>query len=127
MIPALDHPIVDIAGHHLIAARFLQDVSSLIGLFLVLAAVAYGLRSGPRAEVPERRLGAAERRAWTAAYVTAAIAITGLFLVIRHPHYGVGRSLALVIGNYAIAALRGFAAALVAVSLALLLRLRTGR
>jgi len=48
----------------------------------------------------------------------------GLCLLIRPPHYEAGKSLAIVIGNYAIATLRGAAAAVLVVSLGLTRRLR---
>jgi hypothetical protein len=124
MIPALDDPIVDIAGHHLVGARLLQDVSSLIGLAIVLAVVLYGLRRGRREERPARTLPAGERYSWILAYLVMALLLAGLFLVARHPRYAAGASLALMVGNYAIAALRGFAASLVVVSLCLGIRLR---
>lgn len=125
MIPALDDPIVDIAGHHLIGARLLQDVSSLIGLAIVLAVVLYGLRRGRDGEKRHpRTLPAGERYVWILAYLVMALLLAGLFLVVRHPKYTIGASLALMVGNYAIAALRGFAASLVVVSLCLGIRLR---
>ncbi len=125
MIPVLDDPIVDIAGHHLIGARFLQDFSSLIGLGIVLVIVAYGLRSGRSGDmVPERKLQPVERYIWIAAYAVMTLILAGLFLVLRRPHFLAGGSLAVVVGNYAVAALRGFAAALLVVSLSLILRLR---
>ncbi|MGA2190374.1 MAG: DUF4184 family protein [Steroidobacteraceae bacterium] len=125
MIPVLDDPLVDIAGHHVIGARFLQDVSSLIGLGLVLVFVAYGLRPGRRADgVPARKLRPLERLAWIMAYLVMALVLAVLFLFIRRPHFLAGGSLAVVVGNYAIAALRGFAAALAVMSLGLTLRLR---
>jgi hypothetical protein len=128
MIPMLDDPMVDIAGHHLMGARLLQDVSSLIGLAFVLAVVTYGLRPGRRGDVvPTRTLRPIERYAWIVAYAVMTLVLAGLFLVIRRPHFLASGSLAIVVGNYAIAALRGFAAALVAVSLSLILRLRANR
>jgi hypothetical protein len=127
MIPVLDDPSVDFdfAGHHLVGTRLLQDVSSLIGLGIVLAVVAYGLRRGRSGDVvPARTLRPAERYVWILAYAVTAFVLAGLFLRLRRPHYASGASLALLVGNYAIAALRGFAAALVLVSLSLSLRLR---
>src|ERR1017187_5985937 len=55
MIPALDDPIVDIVGRRFMGARLLQDVSSLVGLMVLIAVVIYGLRrdSGPE-EAPAR-------------------------------------------------------------------------
>jgi hypothetical protein len=127
MVPVLDDYIVDIAGHHLIGPRVLQDLSSLTGLCIVLAVVAYGLRPGRISAAPSRRLGAPERFTWTVAYGLTAAAVAVSLLILRHTLAGVGNSLTLLVGSCAIAALRGFAAALVLVSLCLLLRLRANR
>ena len=128
MIPALDDPILDIAGHHLVGVRLLQDVSSLIGLSVVLAYAVYGLRRGKTGlPAPARTLLRAERLVWLALYAAAALLFGVVFLALRRPSYAASHSLALVIGNVAIAALRGFAAALIAVSFALMLRLRADR
>ena len=128
MIPVLVDPVVDIAGHRLIGARLLQDVSSLIGLAVVLVIVAYGLRRGQDADArPSRSLRAPERHRWIAGYVVMALLSAGFFLVIRRPTDAAAHSLAVTVGNFAIAVLRGFAAALVLVSLCLTTRLRTDR
>ena len=76
MIPLLDDPLVDIAGHHLVGSRFLQDASSLVGLLLVLATVAYGLRPqrGDDAVIT-RRLRPVERYLWMSAYAGMALAL----------------------------------------------------
>jgi hypothetical protein len=126
MIPALDDPIVDIAGHRLMGARLLQDVSSLIGLAVVLGVVIYGLRRNSAAdeEVPARMLPPRERHRWMLTYAVTALLLAGLFLIMRRPSHLFGHSLAPLIGNFAIAALRGFAAALVLVSAGLSARLR---
>jgi hypothetical protein len=125
MIPALDDPIVDIAGHHLIGARLLQDVSSLFGLAIVLVVVVYGLRRGRTGEQsPSRTLSAAERYVWILAYVVVAVLLAGWLLVVRHPTHATAVSLGIMVGNYAIAALRGFAASLVVISVCVGLRLR---
>jgi hypothetical protein len=125
MIPALDDPIVEIAGHHLMGTRLLQDVSSLIGLVIVLAVVAYGLRPGrPGEEEPARKLPASERFVWIVAYVGLAILLAALFFALRRQAYGSSQSLGFLLARYAIAALRGFAVSLVLVSLSLGLRLR---
>ena len=128
MFPALDDPSVDFAGHHLIGIRLVQDVSSLVGLAIVLGIVAYGLRPGRSGEVvPTRKLRFAERFAWIAAYVVMACLLAGLSLAMKRPVVGAVRSSSALLGNYAIAALRGFAASLVVVSLALSMRLRANR
>jgi hypothetical protein len=128
MFPALDDPFMDIAGHHLMGTRLWQDVSSLIGLGVLLLIAVYALRPGPKGAVPPvRRLRAAERYAWMLAYGVMAVVLADLFLVIRRPSSSAGASLALMVGNYAIAALRGLAASVVVVSLGLTLRLRANR
>jgi hypothetical protein len=90
--------------------------------------VAYALRPARRgAAVPARELGPVERHLWMLAYPVMSLVLAFLFLIIRRPHFLSGGSLAVVVGNYAIAALRGFAAALIVVSLSVILRLRTDR
>src|SRR5882724_8210830 len=74
-IPWLEEPI-DIGAHHMGGVRLLQDGSSLIGLAVVLALVAYGLRPGRDQPVSARLLGAAERRAWVASYLVAAVGLS---------------------------------------------------
>ncbi len=127
MIPSLDEPRFDIAGHELAGVRFLQDVSSLVGLLVVLALVAYCLRPGPTAAASIRKLMRAERHRWVIAYGVMTVLLAALFWGLRHSHDAPSGSLSLVLGNYAIAALRGFAAAVVMVSLSLQWRLRATR
>jgi hypothetical protein len=125
MIPALDDPVVDFAGHRLMGARLLQDGSSLIGLAVVLVVVVYGLRRDSTAdEAPIRTLRPRERHLWILTYAVTASLLAGLFLLMRHPSYVFGHSVGFMIGNYAIATLRGFAAALILVSVGLSVRLR---
>ncbi len=128
MIPALDEPYVDFAGHHLFGTRLLQDVSSLVGLGVVFLIVLYGLRSGHAGEpVPVRRLRAAERHGWILGYAATAAVLAALsFYKTWHGSVGV-HSLAMTLAFYAIAALRGVAASVVLVSLALAARLRANR
>ena len=124
MIPVLDDPVVDIAGHRLMGARLLQDVSSLVGLCVVLGIVAYGLRRGRSADAAlTRSLAPRERYAWIAAYLVTSAILGGLFWW-RHLPHPQSQSLPIMVGNSAVAALRGCASALVGVSLCLRLRLR---
>jgi hypothetical protein len=125
MIPALDDPVVDFAGHRLMGARLLQDGSSLIGLVVVLAVIIYGLRrdSGPE-EAPARALRPRERHVWILSYVVTGTLLAILFFAMRGPSYVFAHSDAFIVGNIAIAALRGFAAALILVSVGLSVRLR---
>ena len=125
MIPVLDDSIIDIGGHRLAGPRFLQDASSVLGLLLVMIIIAYGLRPGHRGDaLPARPLPAAERQIWMVVYAVSAACLAAIFLMIRHPFFDGGKPLAMMVGNYAIAALRGCAAALLLVSIALTLRLR---
>jgi hypothetical protein len=129
MIPVLVDPVVDIAGHRLIGVRLWQDLSSLIGLIIVLAIVAYGLRRGGGGDVePLRPLRAHERHLWIAMYALIALVFAGVFLAIgRPPTKATSHSLAVMLAYVAIAVLRGFAAALLLVSLCLTGRLRATR
>ncbi|HMA00012.1 MAG TPA: DUF4184 family protein [Steroidobacteraceae bacterium] len=125
MIPVLDDPVVDFAGHRLVGLRLFQDGSSLVGLAVVLAVIIYGLRrhSGPE-ETPVRMLRPRERHAWILTYAATGLLLAGLFFVLRRPSYVFAHAIGFVIGNFAIATLRGFAAALILVSLGLNVRLR---
>jgi hypothetical protein len=129
MIPALDDPMLDFAGHHLVGVRLLQDLSSLIGLGVVLLVVAYGLRRGRAVTPPTvavRALAPGERYMWILSYGALAVLLAGLFWALRRPSLAAARPMSVMVGNYAIATLRGFAAALVAVSACLSVRLRAG-
>ncbi len=125
MIPALDDAVLAIRGHHLAGARLLQDASSLIGLAVVAAILAYGLRpaSGVEAAAP-RRLGAAERSLWAAAYVLMACVFSAALILTKYPTES---AMAVPLSGAGIAILRGLAAALLLLSLALSLRLHGER
>jgi hypothetical protein len=129
MIPVLDDPVVDIAGHHLAGVRIWQDISSLVGLAVVLAVIAYGLRGGRAAGVPvARSLRPRERYLWISAYVLGT-AIFGLYFLHHLMHFRSysTREITLFVASCAVAALRGFATALIAVSVFLALRIHAAR
>jgi Domain of unknown function (DUF4184) len=126
MFPVLDDPI-EFGRRHVDAVYVLQDLSSLCGLLVVLALVAYGLRRGREQPIPDRLVTSSERRWWVLAYVITAIAISGAFYFRARVgdlpwHALVRRAI-----EIAVATLRGLAAALIGVSLALDLRLRALR
>ncbi len=124
MFPVLDDSLIDIGTRHIPAMYVLQDVGSLIGLAAVLAMLGWGLRRGHDAPVRNRLLANRERTIWWLIYALAAGIFTAGFYVwatFGQPttHYRI-----LLISAIAIASLRGLAAALLCVSVALDLRLR---
>jgi hypothetical protein len=124
MFPMLEDPVVELRGHRLAGAHLLQDANSLVGLLVVIAILVYGLRPGrPEDATAARRLNTFERRIWIAAYVLAVAALSELFFLGRH--HAVTSVFPKPLGSAAIAILRGAAAALMAISVALTLRLRT--
>jgi hypothetical protein len=123
MFPVLDDTL-DIGSRHVPAMYVMQDLGSLIGLAAVLAMVCYGLRRGPQAAVPNRLVPGRERHVWMVIYVLVAVSVSAALCIwvrLGQPptHSIVARASAM-----AIASLRGLAAALVTVSLALDVRLR---
>ena len=129
MLPILDEPVAYIDGHALRGPVLLQDLNSLIGLIVVVLVVAYGLRPGKAADrTLPRRLQARERYAWIAVYILVAAALTGTFFLLRHrPGRNSNPLLIVPLSSAAIATLRGMTAALLAISIALTVRLRRAR
>jgi hypothetical protein len=124
MFPSLEDPAVEVGGHRLAGAHLLQDANSLAGLLVVIAILAYGLRRGrPGERCAVRRLTRSERWAWICVYLAVAAALSELFFLERH-HAATGIHISWGLSGAAIAVLRGAAAALIAVSAALNLRLR---
>jgi hypothetical protein len=132
MIPWLEDPVVEIGNHHMGGVHLLQNVSSLVGLAIVLGFVLYGLRRGgakPALGAPQpplvRALRPAERRAWILAFVLAAVALSAVWLLLGHAGEPLPRTGPVSASGVAVAALRGAATALLAVSLGLGRRLRS--
>jgi hypothetical protein len=124
MFPVLDDSIIEVGSRHLPAVNVLQDLGSLIGLGAALVMMCYGLRRGRQAAVPNRLVPSRERLMWLLIYALAAGIFTATFyswatLDLAHTHSIVTRA-----SSVAVASLRGLAAALLSVSLALDLRLR---
>jgi hypothetical protein len=124
MFPVIDDTIVDIGTRHLPATYVLQDLGSLIGLAAVLGMVCYSLRRGQQAAVPNRLVPGRERHLWVLIYVLVAVSFSAALYIWVRLGQPPTRSIVARASGMAIASLRGLAAALVIVSLALDLRLR---
>jgi hypothetical protein len=125
MLPILEEPVV-IEGHPVTGPALLQDLNSLIGLIVVILVVAYGLRSGKAADrALPRRLGTRERYAWILGYVLSAGGLTAAFFVFKHRPARAFYPLSIgPLNSTAVAILRGLAAALLVLGIALTVRLR---
>ena len=127
MFPALDESIFDIGHRHIPAVYLLQDLGSVVGLAAVLAMLGYALRAGTQPRVPNRLVGRGERIAWILLYAAAAIAFSiGIYFWARIGQAPI-HSIVVSVSDIAIASLRGLAAALLCISLALQVRLRVLR
>jgi Domain of unknown function (DUF4184) len=125
LFPALEDPLFDIGRRHVVGVRLMQDLGSLLGLFVVLAFAAYSLRRGREPPLPNRLVSPAERINWMSAYaVGAVIAIAAFYFSDLEPIEPNIHSLGMHVYDIAVSALRGLAAALLIVSLALGARLR---
>lgn len=127
MFPVLDDSIIDIGRRHVPGIYLMQDLGSLLGMAAVLAMLCYALRRGGDSAVPNRLVPARERIEWILSYVLAATAFSVVFYV--WPRLGQTTSHSIVgrVSDVAIASLRGLAAALLTVSVALQMRLRALR
>jgi hypothetical protein len=124
MFPVLDDSIIEVGSRHLPTLYVLQDLGSLIGLAAVLAMMCYGLRRGRQAAVPNRLVPSRERLVWLLIYALAAGIFTAALYSLAQTGVPPSRSIVTRASAVAVASLRGLAAALVSVSLALDLRLR---
>ena len=132
MIPWLDDPVVDIGSAHVAGTRVLQDGTSVIGLLVVLVVIGYTLRRGHEQRVADRPVRAAERHTWAFTYVFAALALSAVWFAASRvgepaPRTWSPRTLTILAEGVAVAGLRGIAASLLCVSLALDWRLRALR
>lgn len=135
LIPWLEDPVVDIGTHRLAGVQLLQDVSSLLGLVIVIGLVWYGLRRGREAPVPSRPLRPAERRAWVGIYVAATVGLSAAWWLWARwgPPGHTMRAVVIAIPGIngitaiAVACLRGLAMTLLCTSVALDWRLRALR
>lgn len=124
MIPALDELAIVAGGHHVAGQRLLQDVSSVIGLAIIAWWWLRALRAVGLPDPGPRRLSDRERRRWLWAYAAVSVLVTLIVAALMRSTEPGRVSLGNLTNDIAIAALRGLAASLVAVSLALMQRLR---
>jgi Domain of unknown function (DUF4184) len=127
MFPALDDSLLDIGSRHVPTIYVLQDLGSLVGLAAVLAMMCYGLRRGREAVVPNRRIQSRERFKWMLSYALTAVMFTIAFFIWVKLRQSPTHSIFMRVSWWAVASLRGLAAALLSVSLLLDLRLRARR
>jgi hypothetical protein len=127
MFPVLDDSLIDIGSRHVSAIYALQDLGSVLGLAAVLAMMCYGLRRGREAVVPNRRIRSRERLRWMLTYALTAAIFTAAFFIWVKLRQSPTHSIFMRVSWWAVASLRGLAAALLSISLALDLRLRALR
>jgi hypothetical protein len=108
MVPELSDPLLEVHGHLLTGARFLQGLSSLLGLVIVIAAIIYALRGTSRLSVVPRVLATGERRLWTIVWILMTIGFGAGFLLLDSDEGGYHL---LRIGQLSIALLRALAPA----------------
>lgn len=127
MFPVLDDSLFDIGTRHVPAHFVLQDLGSLLGLAAVLAMMCYGLRPEAGAAMPNRLISSRERWVWMLIYALTAVIFTTAFYIFVWLRQSPTHSIFMRVSWWAVASLRGLAAALLSVSLALDLRLRAFR
>jgi Domain of unknown function (DUF4184) len=124
MFPVLSDYSLGVARHAMRLYAWLQLLSSIVGLAVVMAALALWLRHSPApATPPPRRLGWPERTAWSMLYLLPPLASTSWTLLqVASGH--ASRYSGVSLSGAAVDSLRGAALSLVLVSGLLLLRLR---
>jgi hypothetical protein len=121
-IPMLGYG-ADFFGHPLAMYRWLQLVSSLVGLALVIAALVLWLHHAPKPPEPvPRNLAAGERTSWIILYLSPPVLIVS-WAVWRISHWGLPLASNWVLGSVAVLWLRGVALSLLLISALLRLRL----
>jgi hypothetical protein len=124
MLPELADPILEVHGHLLTGARLFQDLSSLLGLMIVIVTIVYALRPRGRLAVPPRALTVFERRTWALGYAIATLGFGAGFLILDH---ALGASRWAAASSAAIALLRALVLAALCLSVLLKARLHTKR
>lgn len=119
MLPELDDWVLAVHGHHLIGARLMQGLSSVLGLAVVAVTIACALRRGtPQAVVP-RALTQTQRRAWVLSFLLLTVVLTvGLDVLVRDDELP-WTALRADARNLAVSFLRGVALAILITSVLL--------
>ena len=120
MLPTLTGTLGDVAGHQLLIYKVLQQLSSLVGLAIVIWIASRALGVPAPVPRPVRRLASVEREAWGIAYPASALLASAGLLAVT----GLGQGVHAWLDSTAIAVLRGLAIAAIVVSVALRFRLR---
>ena len=126
MFPVLSDYGLDVAGHAMRLYAWLQLLSSIAGLAVVMAALALWLRHAPvPATPPPRRLGWPERAGWTTLYLLPPLAWTGwrLLHIVASGH--ASRYSGITLSGAAVDSLRGATLSLLLVSMLIWVRLKT--
>jgi Domain of unknown function (DUF4184) len=128
MFPVLREYGPELDGHALQYYHWLQYGSSIVGLVLLIGAMALWWRHTPRPSAPPKRaLGPAERVLWGIAYALLPFAAPAWSLWYWHTLHSAPISADVAIGRTATALMRGFVISLLLVSLLILARLRSQR
>jgi len=125
MVPELADTL-EVHDHLVTGATLLQDLSSLVGLVIVIAAVAYALRNTGHSAVEPRALTAIERRRWVRVFVIVTLGLWAGFFVLDR-FYGIPYHRWMAIGLLAVAALRALIVSGILVSLLMQAYLRAKR
>jgi membrane protease YdiL (CAAX protease family) len=119
MIPALDDWVITVHGHHMMGAGLLQGGSSVLGLAIVAALVAYALRRGRPTPVVSRALTQTQRRSWVVGFILVVVVCTVGFDFLVTDDELPFNSVRAQTHNLAIAFLRGLFLAVLIVSFVL--------
>jgi hypothetical protein len=125
MVPELADTL-EVHDHLVTGATLLQGLSSLVGLLIVIAAVAYALRNSGHAVAEPRALTAVERRSWVLVFVMVTLGFcAGFFALDRF--YGSPYRRWMGLGLLAVAVLRALIVSGILVSLLMQAYLRAKR
>jgi Domain of unknown function (DUF4184) len=126
MVPELSDPLLQVHDHLVTGAMLLQGLSSLVGLVIVIAAIAFALRGSGHSPVAPRALAPIERRSWTLVFAIVTLGLCIGFFALDYI-YGSPYHRWIGLGSWAVAVLRALVVAAVLVSLLMQAYLRAKR